>query len=248
MKRICFFLLFLLCASCRREQDITQRPSVALSILGDVTDRVRLKPTVFPALEALDFLHNPDQECLIRLRVISDKLLTPVCSAHIPSERDMERENIEDDKQFRAKHVVAFYGEAKKQFKDFYSGVDTTTTIAHSLCFQTIADELNFLYRSSYKKRVIVIYSNLFENSSLCNVYTSLTQHVLFKTPDAIAQKLTASHLLPNSLAGIKIIFVFEPTSMAEDKLFNSIVGVYKKLLESKGGIVQVQASNHFEL
>ncbi len=241
MKKILLYLftvVFMTACDVKVKVNSEQRSSVAVSAILDITDPRNYWPGADQLLQFYHFKQTPDAEGLFRLRTISDKRLTPVISYHLADAKSMEKDNSEDDPQFRNKNVVAFYSTVRRAMNDFYSHTDTTQSLSNSECFRAIADELSFLAESNADERTLIIASDLMEKSDLLDCYTANLIN-----PKAIAAQFDRANLLPQSLAGITIIFLFNPRDRIEDQRFSLIVEAYKQLFQTKGAEIKVQAN-----
>ena len=150
----------------------------------------------------------------------------------------MEKENSEDDPQFRNRNVAAFYTTVRRAMNDFYSQTDTNQSLSNSECYRAIAGELTFLAESKADERILIIASDLMEKSDLMDCYTAnLTNS------KQIASTLDQANLLPQNLTGITIILFFNPRDRKEDQTFSLMAEAYKILLQSKGAEIKVQAN-----
>jgi hypothetical protein len=150
----------------------------------------------------------------------------------------MEAENTDDDPQYRDKSVIAFYGSLKKTLSEFYSQIDTSRTLDNSECFRKIASELNYLAVSKSKERVLLVASDLLEKSDLFNSYQSDISNAV-----NVAKEFGGTRLLPDTLSGITVIFLFNPRNRTEDEAFYKMSEAYRLLLQQKGALVSIQAN-----
>jgi hypothetical protein len=215
-----------------------QHSSIVVSMILDVTDPRSYWPGADQILPLYHCKQTPDAECVFRLRTISDKRLTPIVAYRLADADNLEKENIDDDLQFRKKNILAFYSTVRKAVNDLYSRTDTAQSLNNSECFRSIADELSFLAKSKSKERILVIASDLMEKSDLMNCYTTNLTN-----PTVIASQFEQFSLLPQSLTGITVIFLFSPRDRKQDIEFGFIVEAYKELLQCKGAEIKIQAN-----
>jgi hypothetical protein len=76
------------------------------------------------------------------------------------------------------------------------------------------------------------------EKSDLLDCYTANLSNV-----KPIAKQLDQANLLPQNLAGITVIFLFNPKDRSEDQKFSFIAEAYKVLLQAKGVEIKIQAN-----
>jgi hypothetical protein len=231
-------IIFLVACDAKPDKQNIQPSSVTASVIFDITDPRNYWPGTDQLLQLYHFKQTPDGEGLFRLRTISDKRLTPVISYHLLDAKSMEKDNGDEDPQFRNRNVVAFYTTVRRAMNDFYSHADTTQSLTNSECFRAITDELTFLSERKADERILIIASDLMERSDLMDCYTANLSN-----PEAIAKQLDRANLLPQNLTGITVIFLFNPRDRNEDQKFSLISEAYKILLQVKGAEIKIQAN-----
>lgn len=240
MKQRIIFAFTLLCiAGCDTQPNTGKETSVAISVLPDFTDKRGLWPTPGPILSVFDFKSNSNEAAQLHLRPITDKRFNADYVVPIPSGTAPDA-NKDDDPQYRNRCIVSFYDSVQNAFATMYRKLDTTREFGNSEIFVAIADELHWLEASHTTKKVLLVYSNLIENSSLLSAYTVDTKESI----PIIVKRLTATGLLPNQLLGYTIVFVNAPLTTAEDAKYGVMLTVYKQVLESRGAKVVVQSNN----
>jgi hypothetical protein len=238
---IIFFVLGL--ASCRHEL-YESESYMNISVIRDVTDPHVLQPDANPVLGLFNLSENRSARVNFRYREISDKVLVPVVDLHLPDESVTNRQNRKNEPLFRERAILNFYETIRKTLN---ADTDTSSSLKdHSECFKAISSELNLLVQSNSKNRFLLVFSNLYENSSILSVYDKTNNRLLAQNPRKIADQFEKTHLLPESLKGIKVFFLFQPVTREEDQKYLELVSVYRSLLESRGATVRVQANNNY--
>lgn len=241
MKAILFLsTTFLLITDCsNNNEDQPDLPASGIvSVITDITDQQLLQPVANPLLQLYGCSANPGIACMFRIRTISDKMLTPISSYRLPDGSTTEKQNKDDDPQFRQKNILAFYNQINQIVNEFNKPIDSSQSLNNSECLQTIGNELTQLAADSSNLKYLVIFSDLNEKSDLYNVYTTGV------IPDDIENAILKNGVFPEHLENITVIFVFKPLDREQDKQYNKIVAVYKKNIEQRGGKVLVQAKN----
>jgi hypothetical protein len=118
------------------------------------------------------------------------------------------------------------------------------STLPQSECFRSIAQELARLKEHQKDKSVLLIYSDLAENSDLLKVYDSASLKLLLSNPDSIQRRFEATKLLPNDLTGYTIIFIFQSPTKGADIVCNSMGEIFSKMLRERGAKVIITADN----
>jgi hypothetical protein len=246
MKKI-MSVLILLCAilfeACQEKKNQV-RHSVSIVIIGDITDYHSLLPTAEPILKLYDFESDKNTEAFFRICPITDKHLNPAVEYHLSEGSVTEKDNEHDDPYYREKNVVSFYELIKKAITDFGAGSHLDSSLEYSECFSTIARELQLMKSKDSERNCLIPFSDLQENSSLFNCYTPANQQLLLEEPNKVVDIFKATHLLPDNLKNVQVIFVYQPATREEDLKFNAMLDIYRKLLEPRGATVTVQANN----
>ena len=80
------------------------------------------------------------------------------------------------------------------------------------------------------------------ENTNSLSFYNNKDFKKLKTKPDEIQNYFETMQSI-NSLSGIEVYFIYQPTDIANDEQFRIISGFYKKMLESKGAKVTISAN-----
>lgn len=249
MKKIAILFTVIQLQSCGSNTNNTNQkpesPAVQLSVIRDRTDRHVLQPDPGSVLSIFNLSENKNTCVGFRYHEITDKMLEPIVNLELGSEAQTEKQNVNNEPLFRQKLIVAFYDTITTTLTAVNTNSDSSD-LDYSECFRTIADELTVLSGSNAQKRILLAYSNLFENSEILSVYKKSTGKLLVPAPENIKDLFEKSKLLPGNLKGIKVVFLFKPITREEDQEYMKMIGVYKLLLEPRGAEVFVRANNTF--
>ena len=240
-----FVIVIILFVACNKASTNEKELSTYVSVIVDITDPIEVRPDPDPILSLYHFSDYPDKEAFFRLSIISDKKLNPVVEYHLADGKTTERKNRTGDVQYRAKLILSLYASIRKSMSNFWLQNDSTHSLDHSECFNTIASELGVLSKSSANEKIIVIYGDLLENSGF-NSYIKSNQVLLQYDPGEVARQLHADELLPIDLTGITVFFIYRPETREQDQKYELVQGFYKYLLESRGAVVFTKATNNF--
>lgn len=138
----------------------------------------------------------------------------------------------------------------KKKMEDFTKNVDIAIDQLlsepmdrpFSSLYIAIVGELNRLAESKAKKKRLVIYSDLMEQSPLFSFYTKKTLAELKANPDSIAGRLNKEAALP-ALNGIEVYLVYPPMNIEDSEQYRIVSNWYKKILEQQGAKVFIEAN-----
>ena len=237
MKKIINGFLLVCLVGCANNHSAPHQ-KVVISLVCDTTDRNDIVIKSNPILRLYKLDQTPDNEALFRFRVITNVKLTPVTIYHLPPASNY---NGNEDPQAHNRAIVDFYSMVRQTIDTFQSLANQLKSLKNSECFYTIAEELKFLSNSSFDRKILIVFSDLFEKSELADVYKGgLSSDQLY---NSFQKKF---HL--KNLNNIKIFFVYDPKDNKEyDTRYEIITLVYKKLFESRGATVSIQAdANNF--
>jgi len=237
------FLSLFACA-CKNTNPIISNRSVDITAIVDVTNQQTVLPKTESILKLYDFDSDRNIKASFRICSITDKQLNPEKDTYLPNGSVTEKDNLQDDPYYREKLILSFYNQVRKDINDFIGANKNDTSLNHSECFRTIADELSDMKNNQARKKILLVFSDLQENSDLFDCYKTKDQELLDKKQGEVLKIFEQDNLLPNDLKGITTIFIYDPRNRKEDQHYMNMVSVYKKLLESRGVIVKVQANS----
>jgi predicted AAA+ superfamily ATPase len=243
MKMILPILCFIVISSCKNSA-INNGCYLSLTTVRDVTDHHALLPDANATLSLFDFANNKDRAASYRYTEITDKLLLPSTDLILPDIATGEKKNKDDTPMYREKTILKFMDTLRKTLAIPVEQKDSLTTLNHSECFKTITRELALLTQQQSLHKVLWIFSNLQENSSILSVFSSSTKKLLNTNADSIQSLFEKTGLLPQNLNQIIVVFSYLPQDRGDDQRFNVMMQVYKGLLEKRGATVIVQATN----
>lgn len=116
------------------------------------------------------------------------------------------------------------------------------TEKANSAIYFPIATELNKLKNIKAQRRILIVYSNLMENTANLSFYQKDGFEKLKTNPEQIREIFEKQETL-ETLNGIEVYFIYQPTENQSDQRFQIISRFYKKLLEDKGAKVTISAN-----
>lgn len=242
MKNIVSCLAAILALGCNNSPKVYD--SVMVSVIDDRTDRFLLKPLAEPILALYQFERDASKEALFRYATISDLRQISVCKYSLPNSNETEKSNTSEDINFRETLIYNFYDSVRRCLK--LAGVRREHTLKYSECYSAIAKELNVMTKMGIRQRVLLVYSDCMENNpATFSAYTPCGRKEL-KQPKVIAKRLEQQQVLPKSLDGIEVHFIYKPENRGADTVFLQIMEVYKLLLLPKGAKVHISATNQY--
>lgn len=245
MKQFMYLVLtavaLLSCFGARKRQ---QPDSIYVTAIVDITDHRQVYPKAESILPFYNFNTEENSEAAFRICPVTDRELNPDIEFHLPNDIETEKSNSDDDPDFRKKVIIHFFDSIRKTIEEFNTKVKSDTSVAHSECFKSISNELQNLAQHKGSKAILLVYSDLQENSAFFNCYSPSSQRILQSFPEKVAAVFEKTRLLPERLNNITVSFVYDPVSRDDDIRFMAMLKVYKKLLLTRGAKVTVSASN----
>jgi hypothetical protein len=235
MKYLIFLLFGSFLASCTTP--LPAPTTTVISVLRDATDTIQSQPSISTLLRAFNCEAFPDGECLFRARLITDLSITSGATCHLRSAKEMRSYNRSGDPQFRKKLIVAFYDTVRALLLRNAEAAAQHQSLPQTECMRAICKELTVLEGLPYKRKELLIYSDLFENAAF-NAYR--------KSLDALtlATLIKRQKLLPPRLDGITVRLVFTPLNRVQEARYVPIADAYKTVIEDRGGQVFIQATD----
>lgn len=218
--------------------------SMYITTILDITDQNKVLPDAEAIIKLYEFNSDKNIEAGFKICTLTDKQLNPDKSLHLSDGSITEKDNIQDDPSYREKLIVSFYDAIRKAVADLITANKGVPPLHNSECFRTISTEIQAMINNHAEKNILLVFSDLQENSELFNCYKKSNQELLHKKPTQVSRIFEDAHLLPKDLRFIKIYFVFAPGNREEDKMYMGMIEVYKKLLEPRGATIIVQANN----
>lgn len=233
LKTLGILLLITLLVACVSERNTTTE----LVIARDVTDSIIEQPKTEEIFNLFGLTENPLNGAIFKFQNLSNV-----------SYNQRSQIKIEPQNKWLSNEMER-QGEIKK-FKIAIESKLAESTIdsiekENSSIYLPIARELNELSQSKSNRRILVVYSDLMENTPELSFYRKGDFELVKNQPDAL-QKRFEKELLISSLGGIEIYFIYQPKDIKSDQRFQIISEFYKKLLESKGAKVTISANLNF--
>lgn len=230
--------------SCQKST-VTTESSKNISAVIDITDNDAIFPESKSVIKLFGFDKGRDKEAWFRISTVTDRQLNSAMEYHLPDAKELEKNNIQDDPYYRDKQIIAFQSAIRNTIASFNSTNKKNTTLPNSECFATICNELQLMKKKGATENILLVYSNLYENSDIFNSYTKENMKLLKDSPEKVAEIFNKTNLLPDSLEGYTIYFIYQPRTREDDKKYMAMVRVYKLLLEPRGAKIVAQATNH---
>lgn len=202
-------------------------------VLRDITDKHLAQPDTDEILS----LYNMESKWnggIFRFTDLSDVSYNSAIVAKLESRNEWLSNELDRDKEiknFKNKVLEIITNNEKDSIGKKSSSI-----------YLPIARELNRLSTGKTQKRVLLIYSDLMENTSEMSFYDNRKLSLLKTNPDSIGRYFD-SQLSLQKLNGIKIFLVYKPSDEKADEEYKIVSGFYKNLFENKGAEVEITAN-----
>lgn len=214
----------------------TDPQSQAISYIADTTEE-DFFPLSIESIKGVSVVakdHTAGE--IIRIRPINELGYNPIRKAEV-----QPVENILLSNQYQRKQAIEKY---YNQVEVFLSEIDTSRKErCTSVVYQVIAQELNHLSKSKANKKILVVNSDLMENSHLSNFYHEDTLRLLVEEPDMLGKRFKNSYPL-NNLTGISVHLIYQPKTTEESIQFEIVSKFYIQLLQ---GATVTTSANLFD-
>lgn len=235
-------LCFLLLGACTvRNQE--QNRSYAIAVVDDQTDPILAHPYAEPILSFLSLSDNLNASVDFQYKIISDRVLMPDTHITLPNGEGTEKLNTGDEVMFREKLVLHFFDTLRSCFAENKRKSDTSHYF-NSECFRKISEAISNVSANDAEIRLVLIYSNLQENSNLFNCYSKANMLLAESYPKNVVTLFKNTNQVPTNLSGISVTFIYQPVNREDEHTFMIMATVYKSLLEEYGATVYIQADN----
>lgn len=225
-------IVLLLAIACNTE---SKKSSTEVSLLGDITEAQTARPEANDVLALFDLPSGKWNGAEFRFKYITDVRYTEQTKITLKEGESRLLSN----SYARDKEVALF----EDSISGFFDSLRFDTTgKPFSSVYAPIAEEANRLSGSTASRRLLIVYSDLMENTPELSFYDKKAQEGLKNTPEAISEALLQKVPL-NRLDGIEIVFVYQPNNAADDRLFQTTAGLFKKLFTEAGATVSIVAN-----
>jgi hypothetical protein len=225
------FSISMLIASCNSPKHKT----IEVSVLGDVTEKLLAQPNPSETLPLFHLNADPLDGAEFSYANMSDVSLNRRTAFSLAQGGNSITTN-----QFDRKREVQKF---EKSVTGFFDSLSTDTIGRdHSSVYLAIVQELNRLAKSKADRKILLVYSDLMENTQSVSFYDKRMISLLHSSPNTISG-LLFSQLPIQNISGIEVHFVYQPKNANDDNAFRVVSGFYKKILEAKGAIVFISAN-----
>lgn len=136
----------------------------------------------------------------------------------------------------RKKEIQQFKTELDSALQSIYA-IDSGRT--RSSIYEPIVRTLNTVSHSKAHKTILIVQSDLQENTQTFSVYRESDYLLLQKHREQIIERFTKLLALQD-IQGIVVYLIYQPKSDADNDRFILMANLFKEILEQKGAIVHI--------
>jgi hypothetical protein len=208
-------------------------PTTEVDLLQDVTDRQIAKPDINEIISQYNF-ENKYNGGIFHLTKLTDVTYNQKTEAKIEPANEWLSNELERNKEI-------------SDFKDQVSQIITTADKdssgrINSSLYLPIANALNELSTKKMQRRILLVYSDLMENTLDMSFYQKENFALLKTNPQKVQDHFEKLEHL-NSLSGIEVFLIYQPANNTSDQNYQIVSDFYRKLLEDKGAKVTISAN-----
>ncbi len=210
-------LLFLQCSPFSKDKN-----QILISVMSDITDPDIPTPTVE---ELKTFLENQEGDKQVRFQSITHTGHNPIFEFSLPASSNWG--NPLEEKNKKERFYLSLEEFLQKQIND-------SIEYKNSSIIVPLLRELEYLSDQPHPKKVILLYSNLFEaHPNTLNIYSMKGQQELFNSTQQLLERWQKGFTIP--YMEVDLYVVYYPNSLLDTKRFDTLYKVYQSLLEPKG-------------
>jgi len=231
------FLLGLILAgfySCSEEVSQSILCSTLIDVTGSNTPSLKnIKSADF--LSILDLERNRNNKIEYRQAFITETFLNFTHQLKLNPAPSMMMSNDFD----RDEEILAFKTELNEALSLISQEMDGRE---HSSVYVPFAREVNRMAQTTADVKLIVLISDLTENSEFLSFFAKNFQNDLQKSPEVIEEYFQKELPLADDLSGLTIRIVHQPNEQ-DNVIFKRLSRVYRSMLEKRGATVIIQAN-----
>lgn len=202
------------------------------SIMRDVTDAQALHLNPTELIEQLDLNQHKHDAFTFRFIDLSDVSMNQITQFSLKASPVLLSNEIARDKEVK---------EMKSTILAHLNNLGQDSLgRSHSSIYFPVAKELTMLGSSGSDSKVLVVYSDLMENTDQLSFYKEQGAAMLQSNPKGIKSIFESIQPLPD-LKGVQVYFVYQPNSQNADVLYKRISTLYKDILTEIGAQVYIQ-------
>ncbi len=202
-----------------------------MCLMVDQTDPLTVKPEASTLLAPFRLKENPWQGITIKIVNVAATDVHRTETVSLPSENEYT-----GNLTVRTANIARFKDKLQRCLASF----DCIHSCPRSIIFRSVQQEATLLARSTAPRRLLVLYSDLRENSNV-NFYNPETLELVRRNPALVAKKLTENKGMPD-LSGIHVYLLYSPASYKQNEVYMPIAHMYEQTYTARHAHVYIQS------
>jgi len=233
MKKLAFSMLvgLAILSGCQPPKETQAEVSILIDITGS-NGHSEIDITTNDVLEIFNLNKNPFNYGKFRISTLTETHLAKIDQAKLRPVKSMSEYN-QYSRESEIKKFQKTVDDLLTEYKNLENGKQASSI------FIPLSKELRKLSRSNAQRKVLIVYTDLFENSSF---YSSYSDNDFSQNPAKLTKILMQNAPLSNDLDGVEIFIIYNPV-LGTDSQFLAISKWYKKLLEKRNAEVFIGAN-----
>jgi hypothetical protein len=114
--------------------------------------------------------------------------------------------------------------------------------LKHSIVYRTVARHAVALNKMPYKRRILLVYSDLENHDGTISLYGKSGKKLL-RNPEKLEAMFMEQVPLNNSLHGVDIYFVYEPADFSKNNEYTAVSSFFSDVFSRNGAITHITAT-----
>jgi len=203
-----------------------------VSVFYDITDSQKAKPVLEDIEPFYGLEKNQNSGAMFRYANVTDVSLNATKVKTLPDINPWTSNEFE-----RTKSISDFFAFIKESLSVIEDNGKNRSSV-----YLPIARELTVISNDKADEKNFIVYSDLMENTPEVSFYDPKTFQELISSPETFIERFNKLSNLPD-LTGIHIFLIYQPSNTKADEEYRTVSSFYKKLLETKGATVHIQAN-----
>ena len=204
-------------------------PDTDIVAVFDMTDKITVFPSADDLLLPFGLKHNPDQGLRIKVSTINDRDYNGSTVFTLPKEDAWESNSTL--RKAAIHHLT-------DRLQKCLAVIQQSDTSSHSIIFRAVINQAIQLNKLTTKRKLMLIFSNLYENSNI-NFYSPSVLQTLHDNPKRLERQLEHEVPIP-LLKGLEVWLIYSAANYRDNNHYVPIAKLYKSILEAHGAIVHI--------
>lgn len=204
------------------------------SVIIDQTDSFNVEPNLEDILLPLKLNDYKHKRVSLRIQTVTNLDYNTIFDFKLPN-----RPKWISNPGNRDKEIKLFKSKVIRHLDSMNS---QRRSLPNSHIYRTLITELNRLAEIHEKKKIQIVYSDLFEHSTLFDSYDPNQLNSLRLNPDKVKATFLKS-LQCGNYSGIRVFIVYKPSTKTDNERFILMSSLFRSILGDSGATVYIGAN-----